>query len=155
VLNLQPNNFDAALGMGVALRGQRKIDEAEKWYKKAAEIDGKNCGVAYDMGLLYQDYKNDPNNQNRRQAQQFYNQYVSCAQGSGRGDKKKVEDAQRRVKDIDDEFAAIEQAKKMEAENKAMQEEMERQQKEMEKQQQQQQQQAPQGGVPAPEKGKK
>ncbi len=42
---------------------------------------------------------------------------------------KKIEDAERRIKDIDDTFAAIEQQKKMEAELKEQQEEMEKQQK--------------------------
>ena len=108
---------------------------AETWYRKASEIDSKNCAIQYNLGLLYQDYKNDPSNQNLRQAQQFYNQYVSC----GRTEQRKVDDARRRIKDIDDTFAALEQQKQMEAELKKQQEEMERQQKEMERQQQQQQ----------------
>jgi tetratricopeptide (TPR) repeat protein len=141
VLKLQPSNIDAVIGLGVAMRGQKKFDEAEAMYKKALELDPRNCAVPYNLGVLYQDYKNDPSNNNLKEAQKFYNQYLGCAKTN----KRKADDAQRRIKDIDDTFAALEQQKKMEAELKAQQEEMERQQKEMEKQQQQQQQQAPQG----------
>ena len=150
VLGLQPNNVDATIGLGVALRGQKKFDEAEKYYKKAKDLDGKNCSISYNLGLLYQDYKNDPNNQNLRDAQKFYNDYVSCG---GKTDQRKIADAQRRIKDIDDTFAALEQQKKLEAELKAQQEEMERQQKAAEEQQKAQQQQ--QQAAPAPDSAAK
>ncbi len=138
VLKLQPNNVDAVIGLGVALRGQKNFDEAEKQYKHALELDPKNCAVPYNLGVLYQDYKNDPSNQNLRDAQKYYNQYLSC----GKTSQKKVADAQRRIKDIDDTFVALEQARKMEEENKKLLEEQERmmkQQQEQEKQQQEQQ----------------
>ena len=129
--------MDATIGLGVALRGQRKYDEAEQMYKKAQELDGKNCAIPYDLGVLYQDYKTTADNGNLREAQKYYGQFVSC----GKADQKKLQDAQQRSKDIDATFVAIEEAKKAEAEMNKMKEEMERQQKEMEKQQQQQQQQ--------------
>ena len=147
VLALKGDNVDATIGLGVALRGQKKVEEAEKYYRKARELDGKNCAVPYNLGVLYQDYKNDPANGNLKEAQKFYNEYVGC----GKTDPKKVADAQRRIKDIDDTFAALEQQKKMEAEVKAQQEEMEKQQKAMEEQQKAQQAATPApGATPAP-----
>jgi len=133
VLKLKPDNVDATVGLGVALRGQKKFDEAETYYKKAGQLDPKNCSIPYNLGLLYQDYKADPTgaNTNLKQAQDFYRQFVSCGKSAPR----KVEDANRRIKDIDDTFAALEQQKKMEAELKVQQEEMEKQQKAMEEQQ--------------------
>ncbi len=131
VLKLDPKNFDATIGMGVASRGLKKVDEAESWYKKAAELDPKNCAVNYNMGILYQDYKSDPANSNLNTAKDLFAKFRSC----GNADPKKVADAERRMKDIDDTFAAIEQQKKMEAELKEQQAEMERQQKAMEEQQ--------------------
>ena len=152
VLKLQPNNVDATIGLGVALRGQRKFDEAEQMYKKAAELDPKNCAVPYDLGVLYQDYKTSADNANLKDAQKFYNQFVSCG---GRTDQKKVADAQQRSKDIDATFVAIEEAKKAEAEMNRMKEEMEKQQKQMEEQQKQQQGAQPAGGDKAGEGEKK
>jgi tetratricopeptide (TPR) repeat protein len=150
VLKLQPNNVDATIGLGVALRGQRKFDEAEQMYKKALELDPKNCAVPYDMGVLYQDYKTNADNSNLRDAQKYFGQYVSC---QGKTDTKKVEDAKRRSKDIDDTFVAIAEAKKAEEEMNKMKEEMEKQQKQMEEQQrQQQQQQGQQPAAQTPEK---
>ncbi len=105
VLALQPGNFDAVVGLGVAARGLKKFDDAEKWYRKAAELDSKNCSIPYDLGLLYQDYKTVEDNSNNKKAQELYRTFSSC----GTSDKKKVEDAQRRIKDIDDLFAAIEE----------------------------------------------
>jgi Tfp pilus assembly protein PilF len=131
VLKLDPKSFDATIGMGVATRGLKKIDEAESWYKKASELDPKNCAVQYNLGVLYQDYKSDPANANMNTAKDLFSKYRGC----GNTDPKKVADAERRMKDIDDTFAAIEQQKKMESELKEQQAEMEKQQKAMEEQQ--------------------
>lgn len=130
VLALQPGNLDATIGMGVAQRGLRKFDDAEKWYRKATELDPKICSVSYNLGLLYQDYKTVEDNSNLKKAQEYFRSYSTC----GKTDKAKVDDAQRRIKDIDDTFAAIEEQKKMEAETKKMQEEADRMQKEAERQ---------------------
>jgi tetratricopeptide (TPR) repeat protein len=147
VLALQPNNFDAQVGLGVALRGQRKIDEAEAAYKKAQSIDGKACSIAYNLGLLYQDYKNSEDNKHLRQAQDFYRQYVQC----GKTIKAKVDDANRRIKDIDDTFVALAEQKKMAEEAAKIQAEAEKMQKEMEAQQKAQEEAAKkQGGDGAP-----
>lgn len=129
VLKKQPNNLDAVIGMGVALRGDRRIDEAETWYKKAGQLDPRNCSIYYNLGLLYQDYKSTP--PDLTEAQKYYNKYASCP---GQ-DPEKLADARRRIKDIDDTFKALEEQKKLEAELKKQQEEMERQQKMMEQQQ--------------------
>ena len=131
VLAQQPNNFDATVGMGVAERGLKKFDDAEKWYTKAAALDPKNCSLPYNLGLLYQDYKVAEDNSNLRKAQEYFRSFQGCGKQT-KEDKKRVEDATRRVKDIDDTFAAIEEQKKMESENKKMMEEaqkMEEQQK--------------------------
>jgi tetratricopeptide (TPR) repeat protein len=138
VLKLDPKNLDATIGMGVASRGigtatkdPKKIEEAESWYKKVADLDHSNCSIQYNLGVLYQDYKLAADNSNLNTAKDFFTKYRSCAGTQP----DKVKDAERRMKDIDDTFVALEQAKKMEAEAKAMQEEAERQQKQMEEQQ--------------------
>ncbi len=148
VLKLDPKNLDATVGMGVASRGLKKIEEAESWYKKAADLDPKNCAIQYNMGVLYQDYKSDPANANLNTAKDFFSKYRGC----GNTNADKVKDSERRIKDIDDMFAALEQQKKIEAENKVMQEQMEKQQKEMEAQEKAQQE-AAKKGAPADAKG--
>ena len=147
VLKKLPNHVEATIGMGVALRGQRKNDEAESWYKKVLQIDAKYCGALYNLGLVYQDYKTgSPDDMNK--GKDFYNKYISCE----RTDKEHIEDARRRIKDIDDTFKALEEAKKLEEELKKQMAEMEKMQKAQEEQmkkfQEQQQQQG--GGAPPP-----
>lgn len=159
VLKKQPNNLDATMGMGVAMRGQRKIDEAENWYKKAIALDAKNCGVLYNLGLLYQDYKSGGTD-DMNKGKDFFNKFISCE----RGDKDHLDDAKRRIKDIDDTFKALEEQKKLEEELKKQQAEMEKMQKQQEEQMKKFQEQqggagaapaggaapAPAGGAPAP-----
>lgn len=139
VLKKVPNHFDATVGMGVALRGQRKADEAETWYNKAIQlqvdpkaeprIEAKKCGVLYNLGLLYQDYKNGtPEDMNK--GKDLFNKFLACE----RTDKEHIDDSRRRIKDIDDTFKALEEQKKLEEELKKAQAEMERQQKAMEEQ---------------------
>jgi tetratricopeptide (TPR) repeat protein len=149
VLKLDPKNLDATVGMGVASRGLKKIEEAESWYKKAADLDPKNCAIQYNMGVLYQDYKSDPANNNLNTAKDYFSKYRGCSNTNA----DKVKDSERRIKDIDDMFVALEQAKKMEAENKIAQEQMEKQQKEMEAQEKAQQEAAKKSAAPADAKG--
>ncbi|MSP59379.1 MAG: tetratricopeptide repeat protein [Myxococcales bacterium] len=144
------HKFDATMGMGVALRGQRRVDEAEKWYVKAKELDPKNCAVAYNQGVLAQDYRagDEPA---LNVAKKLFLEFNTCA-GAKPDDKvlaDRLKDSVRRIKDIEDTFKAIIEAKKAEEEMKQMQKEMELQQKEMEKQQLLQQGAAP----PAPAPG--
>jgi len=158
VLKKLPSHVESTIGMGVALRGQRKNDEAENWYKKVLQIDAKYCGALYNLGLIFQDYKSgSPDELNK--GKDYYNKYIACE----RGDKEHVDDARRRIKDIDDTFKALEEAKKLEEELKKQMAEMERMQKQQEEQmkkfeEQQKQQQgggAPPaaGGAPAPAAG--
>src|SRR5262249_15176411 len=75
VLKLRKNDYAALVGLGVALRGQAtvlrsagqqdkfalKIDDAEKSYRGAIEIDRNRPDAYYNLGLLYKDYRtNDP-----------------------------------------------------------------------------------------------
>lgn len=143
VLKKVPNHFDATVGMGVALRGQRKADEAEQWYNKALQVqvdpkieprlEVKKCGVFYNLGLLYQDYKNgSPDDMNK--SKDYYKKFMACE----KADQEHITDSNRRIKDIDDTFKALEEQKKLEEELKKQQAEMERQMKQQEEQMKQQ-----------------
>jgi tetratricopeptide (TPR) repeat protein len=133
VVDAQPANqaqlFDATMGMAVALRGQRRIDEAEQWYAKAKSLNAKDCAIPYNLGILYQDYKASSET-DLTKARTYFNEYNSCKGALA----VRVQDAQRRVKDIDETFKALAEQKKIEEENRKLQEEMERQQKQQEQQ---------------------
>ena len=129
VLKLQPKNFEAAIGLGVALRGNKKIDEAEAQYNAAKGLDPSQGASYFNLGLLYQEYK-DGQKPSLQKAQDYYRQFLGHASG-GTSDSLKRE-AEKRIKDIDEIYVALEEAAKMQAESEAMQKKAEEQQKKME-----------------------
>ncbi len=131
VLELQPKNFEAAIGLGVALRGNKKIDEAETQYNTAEKLDPSSPWSYFNLGLLYQDYK-DGQKPSLHKAQDYYRQFL------GHTNEKTPEsfkrDAEKRIKDIDEIYVALDEAAKMQAEAEEMQRKAEEQQKQMEEQ---------------------
>jgi tetratricopeptide (TPR) repeat protein len=104
VLGLDPESrvkFDATVGLGVALRGQRRFAEAMAQYEAAEKIRSEFSGnVAYNKGILVQDYFFDAGNPDKgiatlEQARDLFERY----QRTGR-DKSQVKDARRRLKNI-------------------------------------------------------
>jgi tetratricopeptide (TPR) repeat protein len=134
-LKMQPKNYEASIGLGVALRGNKKIDDAEAQYKAAQKLDSSNPSSYFNLGLLYQDYK-DGQKPALHQAQDYYRQFLSHASGSTPESLKR--DAEKRIKDIDEIYVALDEAAKMQAEAEKMQAESEKQQKEMEEKMKQQ-----------------
>lgn len=133
VWKAQPTNYEAVIGLGVALRGNKKAEEAEQTYVAAQKIDANNPKSYFNLGLLYQDYKGGQKPELQK-AQQYFRDFISK---SGAGDLKK--DAQKRIKDIDDMFVALEEAAKMQAEYEKMLKEQEEQQKQMQEEEKKQQ----------------
>jgi Tfp pilus assembly protein PilF len=130
-LKMQPKNYEAAIGLGVAMRGNKKIDEAETQYLAAQKLDSSNPSSYYNLGLLYQDYK-DGQKPALHKAQDYYRQFLSHASTSTPGNLKR--DAEKRIKDIDEIYVALDEAAKMQAEAEEMQKKAEEQQKQMEEQ---------------------
>src|SRR3954452_3094747 len=130
VIKLQPKNFEAAIGLGVALRGNKKIDEAEAQYNAAKGLDPSQGGSYFNLGLLYQEYK-DGQKPSLQKAQDYYRQFLGHASGTPDSLKK---EAEKRIKDIDEIYVALEEAAKMQAESEAMQKKAEEQEKQMEEQ---------------------
>jgi len=116
VLALNPNKktkIDALVGLGVALRGQRKFAEAMSKYKEALALDPTNKAIAYNQGILVQDYMFDASNpakamQDLQTAANFLQQYIN-----GGRDQKKIKDAQRRLKNINDLIPMLREQQKM------------------------------------------
>ena len=129
-IKLQPKNFEAAIGLGVALRGNKKIDEAEAQYNSREgprPVAGRQ---------LLQPRPALPGVQGRPEA--------VAAEGAGllppvpgprvrrhTPDRSRSE-AEKRIKDIDEIYVALDEAAKMQAEAEAMQKKAEEQQKKME-----------------------
>src|SRR4051812_19665771 len=129
VLQAQPKNYEASIGLGVALRGGKKIDEAEAQYKSAQNLDPQNPSSYFNLGLLFQEYK-DGQKPTLQKAQGYYRQFLSHANQSTPSGLQK--EAEKRIKDIDEIYVALEEAAKMQAEAEAMQKKAEEQQKKME-----------------------
>jgi tetratricopeptide (TPR) repeat protein len=135
-LKMQPKNYEAAIGLGVALRGNKKIDEAEEQYGAAQKLDPSNPSSYFNLGLLYQDYR-DGQKPALHKAQDYYRQFLSHASGSTSDGLKR--DAEKRIKDIDEIYVALDEAAKLQAEAEEMQKKAEEQQKQMEEQMKKQQ----------------
>jgi tetratricopeptide (TPR) repeat protein len=139
VLKAQPANYEATLGLGVALRGNRKVEEAEAQYLAAQKLDPQNPKSYYNLGLLYQDYKGSQKPELQK-AQEYYRQYL--AKTDARDGRRQAE---KRIKDIDEMFAALAEAEKLQAEAEKLQREAEEQQRRMEEEMKKE------GGAPPPD----
>ncbi len=129
VLKAQPRNYEAIIGLGVALRGNRKFDEAEAEYNRARQLEPQRPEAYFNLGVLYQEYKGGSDKPMLQKAQAYYRDYLTRSQSP-----KMKQDAQKRIKDIDDTFAALIEAEKMMKEAEEMQRKAEAQQKQMEEQ---------------------
>jgi tetratricopeptide (TPR) repeat protein len=106
VIAQQPQNFDALVGLGVAYRGEGKIDDAEKQYLAAQKVDGNNPASYFNLALLYQDYRQSTADQLKK-SKDLFTQYLSYDQGR---DSVNEAEAKRRMDIIDQTLAALAQA---------------------------------------------
>ncbi|HEY3356316.1 MAG TPA: tetratricopeptide repeat protein [Polyangia bacterium] len=121
VLARRQNDVEAMVGLAVALRGEKKMDEAEALYKKIAAVDPKNPAVPFNLGLLYQDYK-DSQEPTLLKAKAFFSDFL--ARG---GAADKVTEAKRRIKNIDDIIAANKEAAALQRDAERLQKQQEEQ----------------------------
>ncbi|MEC7525651.1 MAG: tetratricopeptide repeat protein [Myxococcota bacterium] len=80
---LRPESYDAAVGLGVALRGLRRPDEAEASYRAALEIDAARAEAWFDLAVLYHEHR-DGTVEQLRQAEAYLEEFVRRARGVGR-----------------------------------------------------------------------
>jgi tetratricopeptide (TPR) repeat protein len=120
VLQQRPTDVEAMIGMAVALRGERKIQESEAVYRKIATIDPRHPAVPFNLGLLYQDYK-DSQEATLLRAKEYFNDFIN--RSSAPSDK--VGEARRRIKNIEDIIAANRDAARMQQESARQQKEQE------------------------------
>ena len=55
-VELEPQSYDALIGLGTALRGLGELSEAQSQYERAAQVDGGRPEAYFNLGVLYQDY---------------------------------------------------------------------------------------------------
>ena len=127
---MQPKNYEAAIGLGVALRGNKKIDEAEAQYNAAQKLDSANPSSYFNLGLLYQDYKGGEKPVAAEGPGVL--PAVPLARSNGSTPDTLKREAEKRIKDIDEIYVALAEAAKMQAEAEEMQKKAEEQQKKME-----------------------
>ena len=129
VLKAKPKNYEAVIGLGVALRGNKKFDEAEAEYSRAKQMEPQRPEAYFNLGVLYQEYKGGSDKPMLQKAQGYYRDYLTRSQSP-----KMKKDAEKRIKDIDDTFAALKEAEQMMKEAEEMSRKAEAQQKAMEEQ---------------------
>ena len=130
VLKLQPKNYEASIGLGVALRGNKKIDEAETQYNSAQQLDPSQRRPATSTSAS--------STRTTRTARSRCCTRRRTTTGSSSGTRRGTtseslkREAEKRIKDIDEIYVALDEAAKMQAESEEMQKKAEEQQKEME-----------------------
>ncbi|MBU1432793.1 tetratricopeptide repeat protein [Myxococcota bacterium] len=58
VIKVEPKNIEAILSKAVSARALDRVDEAEKGYKEVINLEESNVGAHYNLGILYQEHKN-------------------------------------------------------------------------------------------------
>jgi tetratricopeptide (TPR) repeat protein len=109
VLELQPKNYDATIGLGVALRGQFKMEEAEVQYKRAIELDPARADAYFDMGLLWKTRVNPKENSiaayeqsiaNAKVMKEYFAKYL--AKAGAKATKENKDKAEENIKEADE-----------------------------------------------------
>ncbi|MCB9555095.1 MAG: tetratricopeptide repeat protein [Deltaproteobacteria bacterium] len=112
----------ATVGLGVALRGQRKYQEALAKYQAAEKLKPSDTSLAYNIGVLYQDYLFDAGTPEKgistlKTALGHLQRYLA---GNTRLVRKK--DAERRAKNIREMIPMLVEQQKMMEDMRKMQE---------------------------------
>lgn len=123
VLALQPDNVEAYLSKGVAARGLNKLDEAETIYRDIIKKHPNYPAAAFNLAILYQEYYLKLE-EAKKMLEQFAANSEAQKQIPGR-----VKEAQTRVKQIEDIWAAQKKAEEDMKKMNKMMEEMEKLQK--------------------------
>jgi tetratricopeptide (TPR) repeat protein len=95
-LKLQPSNFEAQLGLGVALRGLEQNAKAQEAYEKASKLQPGRPEPYYNLGVLWQDFQGGTS-EDMLKAKSYYEQFLSKAGGDKRY-AEKVDDIRRTCK---------------------------------------------------------
>jgi Flp pilus assembly protein TadD len=104
-------NYDALIGLGVALRGHGDLNGAEAQYKKARDLDPKRGDAYYNLGVLYKDFRAAKENDLRASqkaygtARDYFRDYLQKEGGSAADRdeaKANIQDCEKVIKQLDD-----------------------------------------------------
>jgi tetratricopeptide (TPR) repeat protein len=76
---LNPDSYDAHIGLGVALRGLGDYVGAKAEYQKASNVNPKKTDYIFNLGLLAMDYTNSGDVEGFRAAKKVFKEFVSKA----------------------------------------------------------------------------
>ncbi len=79
-LETRPDDYDARIGLGIALRGLRRLDEAREHYEHARRLDPGRPEAWYNLGILHQDHLGGTVEDYER-ATTYFEAFVAKAEG--------------------------------------------------------------------------
>ena len=112
VLGRQPKNYDAIVGLGIAQRGLKQLDQAEKSYRKAADLDQTRAEAYFNLGVLYKDFRANQT-QDLRAAQNYYRtaiKYFQQSSGKTSADPDIERDARDNLSDCEKNLRSLDEA---------------------------------------------
>lgn len=112
VLKQNAKNYDAVVGLGIAQRGLKQLDEAEKSYKRATDLDSQRAEAYFNLGVLYKDFRANET-QDLRAAQNHYRtaiKYFQQAQGKPSVDPDVQRDARDNISDCEKNLRSLDEA---------------------------------------------
>jgi tetratricopeptide (TPR) repeat protein len=119
VLKLQPKNYDAMIGLGVAKRGLKDLDGAEASYKKASQLDGQRPEAFFNLGVLYKDFRANKTEDLKaaqsmyQSATKYFRQALSkpgVSKDLEADAKQNLEDCEKNIKSLDEVIKSQNQA---------------------------------------------
>ncbi len=112
VLQQNPKNYDAIVGLGIAQRGRKQLDQAEASYKKAADMDQVRADAYFNLGVLYKDFRANET-QDLRAAQGHYRnaiKYFQQAAGKPNVDPELQKEARENISDCEKNLRSLDEA---------------------------------------------
>jgi len=75
---LEPDNYEAIIGLGTALRGLERFEEAQVQYERAHKLDPRRPEAYFNLGVLYQDYMSG-SVADLKKAKQYFTEFLQKA----------------------------------------------------------------------------
>jgi len=87
-----PADADTYVALGVASRGDNKLDDARRAYEKALELEPEHTAALFDLGIFYMEFDKDP-----VKAREYFTQFLDAADE----DDPRHKDVTQRLQDLE------------------------------------------------------